>query len=136
MAKALLPAARAAWSGEGGGDGDGCAIAASRGSKRGTSNTSSGFIETSIPARFREKDLRRQVRDCLCPAEVSALAGVHANFLAFVDEGRHLHNQACLELGRLGHARGSGRLQARFGLHHFKLDSRRQLYAHSSAVMV
>ena len=37
-------------------------------------------------------------------AHVSAFASVHADLFAFVDERRHLHHQAGLGLGRLGHA--------------------------------
>src|SRR6202012_1230129 len=47
-------------------------------------------------------------------AEVGTLARVHFDLLAFINEGRHLHDEACLSLGWLGHRGSSRRLEARF----------------------
>src|SRR5271154_6545620 len=43
--------------------------------------------------------------DLLRPRQICSLGRVYLNLLAFVDEGRHLHDQARLSLRRLGHAR-------------------------------
>ncbi len=69
-------------------------------------------------------------------AKVCAVAGVHADLLAFVDEGRNLDHEAGFRLGGLGNAGGSGRLKARLGLENSQFDRRGQLDAHCLTVVI
>src|SRR6266567_5413909 len=72
----------------------------------------------------------------LSAAQISAFAGIHADLLAFIDERRHLHHQPGLELGGLGDAGSSSRLEPRLCLYDGQFHGSRQLNAHSLAVMV
>jgi hypothetical protein len=58
-----------------------------------------------------------------------------SDLLTLVDEGRHLHDQPRLELGRLGDRGGRRRFDARFGLDYGHLDYARQFDAHRLAVV-
>src|SRR5581483_5254653 len=60
------------------------------------------------------------------PRQIRSLAGVHADFLAFIDEGRDLHHQSGLQLCRLHHVARGGRFQPRLGLDHGQLHRLRQ----------
>src|SRR6516164_8248890 len=91
--------------------------------------------------RAKEKRLRRgsrfmrtQIR--LGAAEVGAFAGVDADLLAFVDEGRHLDDEAGFRLGGLGDARRSRGLEAGLRLDDREFHKRGQLDADCVAVVV
>src|SRR4051812_30519007 len=63
----------------------------------------SGFLRTSID-RYRSGD------GLLCPALVLAGLGVDSHLVAFVDEGRHVHDEAGFEGGWLDLVAGGGAL--------------------------
>src|ERR1017187_1417725 len=69
-------------------------------------------------------------------ALVGPFAGVNADFLALVDEGRYLDDKAGLGPGGLGDAGGGGRLKARLGLDNCEFNGRRQVDAHCLSVVV
>jgi len=54
--------------------------------------------------------------ELLCSGQIRAFRGIDLNFLAFVDEGRHLHHESGLGLGGLGHAGCGSALQSGLGL--------------------
>src|SRR5215204_3555449 len=68
------------------------------------------------------------------PRQVLVGAGVHAYPVAYVDEERHLHDDACLQGRRLVSARRGVSLQAGVGLGDLEVHVRRRLHADHLAV--
>src|SRR5580704_11153094 len=70
----------------------------------------------------------------LRPRQIDALSRVYLDFLAFVDEGGHLHDQAGFGLRSFGDAGCGCALQSRFSFNHLEYYGLRQLNAHGLAI--